>query len=107
MELSLLPLKRLGFPGLCCYGLDAFESLAARSSGWAAPFFMVALPVFAAMLIGDGGYGLLVTLVPLLLWPKMVRVMGRQTSQLVVIFGILTVFRVATVLPTARIWGSA
>ncbi len=55
-------------------------------------FFMVALPVFAAMLIGDGGYGLLFALVPLVFWREMVRVMGRQTSQLVVIFGILTVF---------------
>ncbi|MHC4562258.1 MAG: V-type ATP synthase subunit I [Planctomycetota bacterium] len=51
------------------------------------PFFMVALPIFAALLIGDAGYGLLFMLAPILLRGKL---KGVQ-AQLVVVIGVATV----------------
>jgi len=53
-------------------------------------FFMVALPIFAAMLIGDAGYGLIFALAPLLVWKKMTAAAGKPTAQLVVVFGVAT-----------------
>lgn len=57
-------------------------------------FFMVALPIFAAMLIGDAGYGLIFIAIPMLLWKK-VAATGRETMQLMLIFGV-----------TSLIWGA-
>jgi V/A-type H+-transporting ATPase subunit I len=54
------------------------------------PFFMLTLPVFAAMLIGDAGYGLLITLAGLLFHAKLPRTSGRSTVQMIIIFGIVT-----------------
>lgn len=56
----------------------------------ASPFFMIALPIFAAMLIGDAGYGLLF-LLPLLFYRKMAASMGPAKVQLLVVFGGATV----------------
>lgn len=53
-----------------------------------APFFMVALPLFAAMLIGDAGYGLIFTLVGLLGYRKIADVAGTAKAQLLVVVGV-------------------
>ena len=55
-----------------------------------APFFMVALPIFAAMLIGDAGYGLLLLLVPLLRYRKTVAAVGAPSVHLVMVMGAAT-----------------
>jgi V/A-type H+-transporting ATPase subunit I len=54
------------------------------------PFFMVALPIFAAMLIGDAGYGFIIVLAGLIFFRRVVRVTGRPKAQLVIIFGLAT-----------------
>ena len=54
------------------------------------PFFMLALPVFAAVLIGDAGYGLLISLAGLILYSRLTRVAGRSKVQMVIIFGLVT-----------------
>ncbi len=53
-------------------------------------FFMVALPIFAAMLIGDTGYGLVFAIAPLVVWKKITAAAGKPTAQLVVVFGVAT-----------------
>lgn len=53
--------------------------------------FMIALPIFAAMLIGDAGYGLLFLLVPILLYRKTVAKMGRDMTHLIMVIGGLTI----------------
>lgn len=55
-----------------------------------APYFMIALPIFAAMLIGDAGYGLLCVLLPLIFRKKVVQFAGRDMTNLIIIFGVLT-----------------
>ncbi len=52
--------------------------------------FMLALPLFAAMLIGDAGYGLMLTLLALGLRGKIVAAMGTPTANLAAILGIAT-----------------
>jgi V/A-type H+-transporting ATPase subunit I len=54
------------------------------------PFFMLALPLFAAMLIGDAGYGLLISLIGILFYKRFVRIAGRSKAQILVIFGLTT-----------------
>lgn len=54
------------------------------------PFFMAALPIFAAMLIGDAGYGMLISLAGLIFYKRLVRMAGRPKAQIVVIFGLVT-----------------
>lgn len=56
------------------------------------PFFMLALPLFTAMLIGDAGYGLLISLVGILFYKRLGRVVGRPKAQILVIFGLTTLF---------------
>ncbi|MBT4513435.1 MAG: hypothetical protein HOC20_14675 [Chloroflexi bacterium] len=53
-------------------------------------FFMIAMPIFAAMLIGDGGYGLLFLLLGVLFYRKLVNKMGREGTHLLIIFGAAT-----------------
>jgi len=53
-------------------------------------FFMVALPLFAAMLIGDAGYGLVITLASLVLYRKLVAKAGEAKPRLLVIIGVAT-----------------
>ena len=53
--------------------------------------FMVALPIFAAMLIADGGYGLLFLLLPLLFYRKVAAKAGANTARLVIVIGGLSV----------------
>ncbi len=52
-----------------------------------AVFFMIAMPIFAAMLTGDGGYGLVFMLPAIIFYKKLVRKMGREGTQLLIIFG--------------------
>ncbi|MFP4104733.1 MAG: V-type ATP synthase subunit I [Phycisphaerae bacterium] len=54
-------------------------------------FFMIALPIFAAMLIGDAGYGFVLTLAALLLRGKIVKSMGKPGANLLLIFGLVTI----------------
>ncbi len=54
------------------------------------PAFMVALPVFAAMLIGDGGYGLLFLLLPAIFYRRVVRKMGADVTHLLLVLGVTT-----------------
>jgi len=58
------------------------------------PFFMVALPIFAAMLFGDAGYGTIFTLLGLAFYGKVRAKAGKPTAQLVLVFGL-----------TALAWG--
>ena len=53
-------------------------------------FFMIALPIFAAMLIGDAGYGLLFLGLPLLLYRKLVPKAGKAKLHLLMTFGAAT-----------------
>ena len=55
-----------------------------------APFFMVALPLFAAMLIGDAGYGLIFMLPGLLKYRAMVAKVGKQGTHLLLVMGAVT-----------------
>jgi len=52
--------------------------------------FMLALPIFAAMLIGDGGYGLLFVFVPLLGYRKIAPLMGAEFTRLLIVMGVAT-----------------
>jgi len=54
------------------------------------PFFMLALPVFAAMLIGDAGYGFLISLSGIVFYRRLSRTAGRPKAQMVIIFGLVT-----------------
>jgi V/A-type H+-transporting ATPase subunit I len=53
--------------------------------------FMVALPIFSAMLISDGGYGLLFLLAPLLIRRRVVAAIGANMANLMVVIGALSV----------------
>jgi len=53
--------------------------------------FMIGLPVFAAMLIGDGGYGLLFLLLPLIFYRKVAGAIGAELAQLAMVFGFLAI----------------
>lgn len=54
-------------------------------------FFMIALPIFAAMLIGDAGYGLLFILVPALTYRKAVAAAGKPGVHLLMVMGMTTI----------------
>ena len=49
--------------------------------------FMLALPIFAAMLIGDGGYGAILFLAPLIFRKKAAKALGADFSRLVCVIG--------------------
>lgn len=54
--------------------------------------FMIALPIFTAILISDGGYGLLWMLAPLLLYRVVGRLVGRAFTQLLIVVGVASLF---------------
>jgi len=54
------------------------------------PFFLIALPLFAAMLIGDAGYGLLFLAIPLLFYRKLSAAAGTASAHLLMIVGAMT-----------------
>ena len=53
-------------------------------------FFMITMPVFAAMLNGDAGYGLIFLLPAIFMYRKVENVLGKEGTQLLIIFGIAT-----------------
>jgi V/A-type H+-transporting ATPase subunit I len=53
-------------------------------------FFMVALPIFAAMLIGDAGYGMILAGAGLVFYRRIVRAAGKPSAHLLIIFGLST-----------------
>jgi V/A-type H+-transporting ATPase subunit I len=53
-------------------------------------FFMVALPIFAAMLIGDAGYGMILAGAGLIFYRRIVRAAGKPPAHLLIIFGLAT-----------------
>lgn len=56
-----------------------------------APFFMLAMPIFTAMLVGDAGYGLLFILAAMLFGKKLTAATGSKTeAQLILVFGVAT-----------------
>ena len=54
------------------------------------PFFMLAMPVFTAMLVGDAGYGLIFTLLGAVFYGKIARAGAKPAGQLVLVFGVAT-----------------
>lgn len=54
------------------------------------PFFMVAMPIFSAMLIGDAGYGLIFTAIALIFKKKIAAKASPLAFQLLLIFGVTT-----------------
>ena len=54
------------------------------------PFFMIALPVFTAMILGDAGYGLIFILFATLFYRKLVAKAGRPAIHLLLVFGFVT-----------------
>ncbi|MBM9604173.1 V-type ATP synthase subunit I [Desulfopila inferna] len=54
------------------------------------PSFMLAMPVFTAMLIGDAGYGLLIFLAGLFFRNRIVHAAGKSATQLMMVFGLAT-----------------
>jgi V/A-type H+-transporting ATPase subunit I len=53
-------------------------------------FFMVALPLFAAILIGDAGYGVILAGAGLTFYGRIVRAVGKPSAHLLIIFGLAT-----------------
>ncbi|MDY7011822.1 MAG: hypothetical protein SVV80_13890 [Planctomycetota bacterium] len=53
-------------------------------------FFMIALPIFAAMLIGDAGYGLMFLLLPMLIYRKAAAAAGPAKVHLIMVVGAAT-----------------
>ncbi|MCE5278004.1 MAG: hypothetical protein LLG03_08250 [Planctomycetaceae bacterium] len=49
--------------------------------------FMIALPLFAAMLFSDAGYGLLFVVLPLLLYRKAAAALGKHFTDLIIVIG--------------------
>ncbi len=53
-------------------------------------FFLIALPIFAAMLFGDGGYGLIFLLIGTLGYSRIRGAAGEPAANLILIFGSVT-----------------
>ncbi len=53
--------------------------------------FMIALPLFAAMLVGDGGYGAVLLFGPLLMWRKVGPALGEEFTKLLMIVGAVAI----------------
>jgi len=53
--------------------------------------FMIALPIFSAILIGDAGYGAVLLLGPLLRWRKVTGLLGEQFTKLLMVIGGATI----------------
>jgi V/A-type H+-transporting ATPase subunit I len=49
--------------------------------------FMIALPIFAALLISDGGYGAVLFFIPLLLYNQVARKFGPHFTRLIIVVG--------------------
>ena len=53
--------------------------------------FMVALPIFAAMLISDGGYGLIFLLAPIVFRRRLIAAAGEMLTNLILVIGAVSV----------------
>ncbi len=53
-------------------------------------FFMIAMPIFAAMLAGDAAYGLIFLIPSLVFYRRIKAKIGPQSTQLLIIFGAVT-----------------
>ena len=53
-------------------------------------FFMIGLPVFTGMLIGDAGYGLMLIAIPLLMYRRVTAAAGRDKIHLLMVMGAAT-----------------
>lgn len=53
--------------------------------------FMIALPIFTAMLISDGGYGLLLFLLPIIFYRKLSQALGEEFTQLLAVVGAVSI----------------
>ncbi len=53
--------------------------------------FLIALPIFTAMLISDGGYGALLLLGPALAYPQVAKALGARFTQLLMLVGAVSV----------------
>jgi V/A-type H+-transporting ATPase subunit I len=53
--------------------------------------FMIALPIFAAILISDAGYGLLYLALPIIFYRKMAKAGAPDLAQLIIVVGLLAV----------------
>ena len=70
--------------------LDMLGTLPGYDEYDLSPFFMVALPLFAAMLIGDAGYGAILAGAGLAFYSRIVRAAGKPSAHLLIIFGLAT-----------------
>lgn len=70
--------------------LDMLGTLPGYDEYDLSPFFMIALPLFAAMLIGDAGYGAILAGAGLVFYSKIVRAAGKPSAHLLIIFGLAT-----------------
>jgi len=74
--------------------IEALSKILGTLPGYAeidlSAFLMLALPLFAAMLLGDAGYGLLFTLVGVLCYKKISSGAGRPAAQLLLVFALTT-----------------
>ncbi|MCK4627676.1 MAG: hypothetical protein KAT56_01665, partial [Sedimentisphaerales bacterium] len=87
------PPTSIGYPGWArpIKGLfDILGTLPGYKEVDLAPFFMIALPVFSAMLIGDAGYGLVFMLPPIILYRKMSAAAGPEKTRLLIFIGACT-----------------
>jgi len=69
---------------------DTLGTLPAYNEIDLSPFFMIGLPLFAAMLIGDAGYGLILAGAGFAFYKKLVKAAGKPTAQLLIVFGLAT-----------------
>ena len=69
---------------------DTLGTLPAYNEMDLSAFFMVGLPLFSAMLIGDAGYGLILAGAGFAFYNKLVKASGKPTAQLLIVFGVAT-----------------
>ena len=94
VETEELPPTLIRYPGWATpiKGLfDVLGTLPGYNEMDVSPFFMIALPLFAAMLIGDAGYGLIFLIVPLLFYRKLAAKAGKEKAQLLIVLGAATI----------------
>jgi V/A-type H+-transporting ATPase subunit I len=70
--------------------LDMLGTLPGYEEYDLSPFFMIALPLFAAMLIGDAGYGVILASAGVAFYSRIVRAAGKPAAHLLIIFGLAT-----------------
>ena len=69
---------------------DILETLPGYREFDVSGFFMIALPIFTGMLIGDAGYGLLFVLIATIFRRRLIAKLGSEKVNLLLIFGLTT-----------------